>query len=193
MAFTQNNGNFNNGGYNNQSGENKPKTNFNIGFIRGSDAVIDIKAWKSSSNTLYASLSIRQMIGKDPQGRITYETGLLKDRPGILIRPDAARALFEYLNNQEPSRINLVDYAPSPDYKDQTISVVGSEQNVKVTIKDQKGTRTITLDATPVGTTYVNGNWKNFLTQLWFEIKTALLVRVSEELTNNNNTEDTPF
>ena len=65
MAFTQNNGNFNNnGGYNNQPQQNgdKPKTNFTIGNTRGTDGVIDVKAWKSASNVLYAALSIRQQI-----------------------------------------------------------------------------------------------------------------------------------
>jgi hypothetical protein len=189
MALFTQNSNFNN----NQSGENKPKTNFNIGSIRGSDGVVDVKAWKSPSNTLYAAISIRQQIGKDPNGKVMFEQGLSKDRPGVLIRPDQARAMYEYLNNQEPSRINLVDYAPSQDHKDQTISVIGSEQNVKMTIKDQKGTRTITLDATPICGTYVNGNWKNFMLQLWKEIETAVFMKVSDELTGNNNAEESPF
>ena len=192
MAFTQNNNFNNNGGYNNQSTENKPKTNFTIGSVRGSDGVIDVKAWKSAANTLYAAISIRQMIGKDPQGRTTYETGLSKDRPGILIRPDTARALYEYLLSQDPSRLNLVDFAPATEYKDQTISFVGSESNVKITIKDQRGTRTLTIDATPIGGTYSHGAWKNFLSLFWKEIENALFIRTSDEM-NNTNTEETPF
>lgn len=193
MSFTQNNGNYNNnGGYNNQSTENKPKTNFNIGFVRGSDGCIDVKAWKSSANTLYAAISIRQMIGKDPQGRTTYETGLSKERPGVLIRPDIARSLYEYLLAQDPSRLNLVDFTPSQEYKDQTISFVGSESNVKITIKDQKGSRNLTIDATPIGGTYSHGAWKNFLTLFWKEIENAVFIRTSDEM-NNGGSEDTPF
>jgi hypothetical protein len=192
MAFTPSNYN-NNGGYNNQPTENKPKSNFTIGSVRGSDGIIDVKAWRSTNNTLYAAISIRQMIGKDPQGRTNYETGLSKDRPGVLIRPDHARSLYEFLNNQDPSRINLVDFAPSPEYKDQTISVVGSESNVKFTIKDPKGTRVLTIDATPIGGTYSHGAWKNFLSLFWKEIENAIFSRVSEELNNNTNTEETPF
>ena len=191
MAFTQNNNFNNNGGYN-QSTENKPRNNFKIGFVRGSDGCIDVNAWKSSANTLYAAISIRQMIGKDPQGRTTYETGLSKDRPGILIRPDTARALYEYLLAQDPSRLNLVDFTPAQEYKDQTISFVGSESNVKITIKDSKGTRTLTIEATPIGGTYSHGAWRNFLTLFWKEIENAVFIRTSDEM-NNNNTEETPF
>lgn len=198
MAFTQNNGNFNNnGGYNNQPQQNgdKPKTNFTIGNTRGTDGVIDVKAWKSASNVLYAALSIRQQIGKDPNGKIMYEAGLSKDRPGVLIRPDHARSLYEYLKKQDWSRINLVDHAPAPEYPDQTISVVGSESEVKFTIKDKaKGARTITITADPIGGTYANGAWENFLSQFWKEIETAIFMKMSEDLPgNNNNGEENPF
>ena len=192
-TFTPNN-NYGNGNYNNnQQMGDKPKTNFTIGNTRGADGIVDVKAWKSASNVLYAAISIRQQIGKDPNGKVMFEQGLSKDRPGVLIRPDNARSLYEYLKKQDWSRINLIDHVTSPDYPNQKISVIGSETDVKFTIKDEKGSRTITIPATPIGGTYANGAWENFLSQFWKEIETAIFMKVSEDLPGNSNGEENPF
>ena len=189
--FTQNNNyNQNNQNQNNNGGEQPQKSNFNIGKIYGSDGVIETKCWKSNIGVLYISMSIKQLIGKDPQGHTNYEAGLAKDRPSVLMRADYARSLYEKLDSTKPEEINVPEFAPSDNNPNAKISVIGSNTGVKVIISDQKGKRELNVDATPICGEYVNGNWKNFMLQFKKAIDVSVLARVAEELTGG---EETPF
>jgi hypothetical protein len=187
MAFTQNNNNF--GQANNNNGGEQTKSNFRIGKIYGTDGIVETSCWKSGNGVLYISMSIRQQIGKDPQGRTNFESGLAKERPSVLMRADNARAFYEYLAARKPETIN-VEFAPWADNPNSKISVIGSNNNVKVIITDQKGKRELNVESTPIGGEYVNGNWLNFLAQFKKAIDSSVLARVAEEL---NNGEETPF
>lgn len=185
--FTQNNSNYNQ--QNNQNGP-KEKTNFPIGKIYGSNGIIETKCWKSQNNALYVSLSIKQQIGKDPQGRTTYENGLAKEIPSILLRADSAKGLYMYLKNNAPENYKLNDYS-AQGFPDSKISFIGNEAGVRITINDPKGIRTMDMPSTPVGDKNYNPLIDNFLTQLKKAIDSAVLYKVAEELSNNS--EEVPF
>ena len=184
--FTQNNNNFN------QQNPNAPKekTNFPIGKIYGSNGIIETKCWKSQNNALYISLSIKQQIGKDPQGRTTYENGLAKEIPSILLRADSARALYMYLTNNSPENYKLNDFS-APNFPDSKISFIGNDAGVRVTITDQKGMRTMDMPSVPVADKNYHPLIENFLTQFKKAMDCAILYKVADELANNS--EEAPF
>jgi len=184
--FTQNNNNFNQQNPNAQ----KEKTNLPVGKIYGSNGIIETKCWKSQNNALYISLAVKQRVGEDPQGRITYENGLGKDTPSILLRADSARALYMYLTNTAPENYKLNDFS-APNFPDSKISFIGNDTGVRVIVTNPKGMRTMDMPTIPVADKNYHPLLENFLTQFKKAIDSAVLYKVADELSNNS--EEAPF
>ena len=72
MAFQTNQ--FNNGNSGMNQGGEKKKTNFRVGKVYGTDGTIDVSIWNSDKGGVYAILSCKAAVGKDPStGANVYE------------------------------------------------------------------------------------------------------------------------
>lgn len=183
--FTQNNNNYGQNGNGATTNAPKEKTNFPVGKIRGNGGRIETSCWKSKNNALYVSVTIRQEIGKNPDGRTSYEAGLAKDIPSVLFRADEARALYDYIMIEKPENLK---FEKSP-WEGSKIAFEGSDAGVKVTITDAKGTRTMTLPSIPVGNRNMHPNLNNFMFQFKTSIDAAVLYNASEEIVRTASTE----
>lgn len=203
MSLTPSNNNFNNNArnynqYDNNGGE-KEKTNFKIAQLWLNDGRIEVSAWKSSNSAMYTSILLRQMIGKDPQGKSTFEAGMAKDMPSILLRCDHAQSLYEYCMNTKPEKLSLIDWDPwkeVPGAKSNgtTISIIGSPGKITLTIKTpQKGERSVSINGSPMGDTYVYGHWNNFLKALNAGINLGVFSKMSDEIAPMAQQEGAPF
>ena len=173
-----------------QQGEVRERTSFKIAKRRGMDGEIEIGLWKSKTGYLYITALIRQQIGKDPNGKASFEAGMPKDIPSVMLTADLARAIYEFFRNNPMVGVDETIRTNDKD-PNQTLRIVGSDMDVKVTITDQKGSRTITFHATPCGSKNFHATWYNVLELIAFGIKKALFVRTSDELMNNEG--DVPF
>lgn len=188
MAFQQSTFNPNQQANNNQAPAEK--TNFPVGRVYGSDGLINFSLWKSKNNALYTSIQLKQQIGKDPNGRVTYESGMSKDIPSILLRVDQARCLYELFNNTPPEQINYT--YKQEDYGTE-MTVTGSTSGVVVSVTNKVGTRKVTIPSIAMGNVNVHGDWKNFITFMWKCIDKCLMNRASEEILDKGSDDSTPF
>lgn len=134
-------------------------------LIRGcQDGQIEMTVFKYN-NSIYTGIVIKQMIGKDPNGRMTFENGLFKDMVNIQLRVDKMIPLILALEDYKPETINFT-WAPWEGNTDNTITFVGSENDVKITIKHKNGTRSASLPTTPVGAKSYNGKYQEFIQDL---------------------------
>lgn len=186
MPLTQSNFN-----PNQQSNGQAPqeKTNFKIGKqIRGTDGYVQFSLWKSKNNALYTSIQLRQAIGKDPNGRISYEAGLAKDIPSVLLRADRASGLYSLFKNTPPEQLNYVD--KQEDYNTE-FSIKGSPAGVTLTVTNKLGTRTVTLPSIAMGNVNSYGDWENFLRLMNVCITKCIMNDASEDLPGEDGS--TPF
>lgn len=172
MPFQQsNNFSANNG----QVGEKK-KTNFPVGRVYGSDAIMNMSIWNSDSAT-YTILSIKQAIGKDPStGANAYEQKAPNELPRVFLNTEYLSAFIAGIDAK------ISDFTVSPKRGSVVrVSGVGSNQ-IKLTIENEKtGSRTITFDAIPVGTLNHNASWENMTKLLKIAFKKALLAKLDPE------------
>lgn len=186
MPLTQSNFN-----PNQQSNGQAPqeKTNFKIGkSLRGTDGTVQFSLWKSKNNALYTSIQLRQMIGKDPNGRVNYEGGLAKDIPSVLLHADRASSLYSIFKNTPPDQINHVD--KQEEYNTE-FYVKGSPAGVTLTITNKLGTRTVTLPSIATGNVNSFGVWENFLRLMSVCINKCIMNDASEEVPGEDGS--TPF
>jgi hypothetical protein len=174
MAFQQN---FN-GGNSNQTGDKK-KTNFPVGRLFGSDAVMNISVWNSDS-AVYTILSIKQAVGKDPStGANVYEQKAPNELPRVFLNPENLRAFIERAKDIDQNNINFT----LPLKNGSKATVVGSATGqIKITLETEKqGSRTVTFEAIPVGSTSINASWKNMIALLDVAMKKALYAKLDPE------------
>jgi hypothetical protein len=174
MAFQQN---FN-GGNSNQTGDKK-KTNFPVGRLFGSDAVMNISVWNSDS-AVYTILSIKQAVGKDPStGANVYEQKAPNELPRVFMNPENLRAFIERAKDIDQNNINFT----LPLKNGSKATVVGSATGqIKITLETEKqGSRTVTFEAIPVGSTSINASWKNMIALLDVAMKKALYAKLDPE------------
>ena len=174
MAFQQN---FN-GGNSNQTGDKK-KTNFPVGRLFGSDAVMNISVWNSDS-AVYTILSIKQAVGKDPStGANVYEQKAPNELPRVFLNPENLRAFIERAKDIDQNNINFT----LPLKNGSKATVVGSATGqIKITLETEKqGSRTVTFEAIPVGSTSINASWKNMIALLDVAMKKALFAKLDPE------------
>lgn len=165
-----------------QNGEPKKSTNYSLGRVQCDDGRIELRMWRSKNNVLYTSIVIKQAIGKDPQGRTTFENSPLKDLPSVNFRVDKGRAFVNACRKIGLENLSF-ECVPTEWQSDAKIAVKGSpDGSVKLSITDSKGTRTMTVNATPMGNVNVNGNWDNFLALVETGTDRALIDRASDEL-----------
>ena len=168
MAFQMNN-NFNNS--NNQTGDKK-KTNFRIGKIWCSDGQLDVSIWVADTGAK-TILSIKSAVGKDPStGNNVYEQKMPNELPRFFMNADLSRAFIEAVENtQDLGAINIV----LDKGGNNKLTVVGQVNSIKMTLDSAKqGSRTITFDATPVGSKNIHASFKNLVEYIKFGYKKAL-------------------
>ena len=177
MAFQQNSNGFNNGNLSN-NGEKK-KTNFKVGKIYGTDGTLDVSVWNSDKGGCYGIISARAAIGKDPStGANAYEQKMSGELPSIFMNVELMRALVDGLKAQAPGTLNV-----SLDTKrGASMNIIGAGNSVKITIDNKKtGTRTITLDAVPVGNKNIHANFLNLIDMLDICFKKAIRNKLDPE------------
>lgn len=171
--------NYNSNQQNNaQPGEKK---NFNVTKFYCADGLLTVRMWKSDNNVLYTSLQIKQMIGKDPNGRTTFEGGLAKEIPSVLLRADAARTLYDLCKASRPEALNI-KMPTGRDGREGEITITGANDGVTVTIKNSIGTRSTKFPATPVMDQNVHSMWNNFLLALDVCIRKSIFNRADDEI-----------
>lgn len=171
------NGNNNNGNSNNGD---KKKSNFKVGRIYGSDGILEVGVWNSDRGGTYAQMSIKAAIGKDPStGMNAYEQKMSGELPTISMNAELLRALIEYLKTT-PIEQYSCDLDTTRGAK---INITGSANDVKITITNQKtGTRTVTLEATPVSNSKrINANMLNLIDYLQICYKHAKFVKLDND------------
>lgn len=169
MAFQQTQFNGNNM---NQGGGDKKKTNFRVGKIYGSDGTIDVSVWNSDKGGCYAILSMKAAVGKDPStGSNVYEQKMSGELPSIFMNLEIIRALLDGVRDLDPGTLNVM----IDTKRGSKLTISGQGTSIKMTIDNQKtGTRTVTLDAIPVGNTNVHANFKNMIDMLDICFKKAI-------------------
>lgn len=203
MGWSNGNGNFNQN--NNQGGGqegSKPKSNFRVGKIYGSDGICDISIWKSEKGGgVYGILSIKSAVGKDPSnGGNVYEQKMASELPSIFLNAELLRVIVEYAKNKEVSTIDmLIDTK-----RNSKLTIKGSAAEVKMTIENQKtGTRTITIPAISVGMDMVHANFLNMIDFIDICLKKAIrnkldpnefgMVVGGDESSEGSSADDSPF
>lgn len=174
----------------NNGGEVKQRTNFKLGMIWAADSQVDITMWKSQlGSSIYSALRIRQLIGKDPQGRSTFEQSPGKDAVCANFRPGEAKSFLMQCRDVPAENVS-VDMKLGKN-QDTHIVVKGSPMNVTITITNKNGTRTATIPTTPVDNgKNQNGDWDNLLDIFAFSIRSAILAKANVELIAS---EEEPF
>lgn len=204
MGWSNGNGNFNQNNNNQGGGQEgiKPKSNFRVGKIYGSDGICDISIWKSEKGGgVYGILSIKSAVGKDPSnGGNVYEQKMTSELPSIFLNAELLRAIVEYTKNKEVSTIDmLIDTK-----RNSKLTIKGSAAEVRMTIENQKtGSRTITIPAISVGMDMVHANFLNMIDFIDICLKKAIrnkldpnefgMVVGGDESSEGSSADDSPF
>lgn len=179
MAFMQNN-NFGNNNFGNNNG-NGEKKSFAIGRIYAADGQIDVGIYKSNSAT-WVSISGKKAIGTNPaNGSMAIEQTQPQQLPSVLLSTETARAFLDGANvpDAEIGSVNFTINTGGTQHA--TIAVQGSPSDVKITIKSDRGERTISLAAIPVGSRNSFAAWKNFLKFVETGYKKAMQHKLNPE------------
>lgn len=196
MAFQTNQ--FNNGNSGMNQGGEKKKTNFRVGKVYGTDGTIDVSIWNSDKGGVYAILSCKAAVGKDPStGANVYEQKMSGELPSIFMNMELVCAFLEGVKIvPDLNNINMT----IDTRRGSKMSITGTGNAIKITIDNQKtGTRTITLESTPIGNDHVHANFKNMIKMLEICYKKAIVnkldpeefaMAISEEDANGN---EAPF
>lgn len=174
MAFQQTNSQFASG----NSGEKK-KTNFRVGRVYATDGTVDVSVWNSDKGGCYCIISIKAAVGKDPStGANVYEQKMSGELPSIVMNLEMVRAFIEAIKMQTSDNFNI----KLDTNRGSAITVAVSGPTVKLTIDHTKnGSRTVTFDAVPVGSTSVNANWKNLIDMVEICFKKAIRNKLDPE------------
>lgn len=189
MPFQQSNNFQNNNG---NMGEKK-RTNFPVGKVYGSDAILNLTVWVSDS-AVYTIFQIKQAIGKDPStGANAFEQKAPNELPRVFLNPEYLCALIEAAKSNLPE----ITIAPKAGSR---LHITGLNTNqIKITIEtDKLGSRTITFDSIPVGSTNIAASWTNLQKLLAVAYKKALYAKLNPEefataLGMENNAEELPI
>lgn len=197
MAFVQNN--YNNNGV---TGGEKKKTNFRVGKVYGIDGIIDVSIWNSDKGGVYAIMSIKAVVGKDPStGGNVYEQKMSGELPSIFMNADILRGIIEGVKTcDDYGTIN----ATIDTKRGAKMSFVGSGSQIKITIENQKtGTRNCTLESMQIGTKTIHASFLNLMSFLDICFKKALRNKLDPEEfamalsgdtdSTESSTDDAPF
>lgn len=161
MTFGNSNG-FNGGNNNNfngsNNGNNGEKKSFTIGRIYGSNGQIDIGIYISASAT-WVSMLGKQSTGTNPSsGTMSIENTRPDQLPSVLLSTETAKAFLDAVDVEDrggvlralnADKLNFTINAGGAQHA--TMQVVGSDSDVKITFKSDRGERTVSLTTIPVG------------------------------------------
>ena len=195
MSFQQNyNPSSNGAANNNNGGSGDKKTNFRLGKFRGADGQLEVVTWVSDS-AVFSIITIKQEIGKDPStGRPTYEQKAPRELPRVFLNPEYLRAFIDGIE----LGLDTFDVKPKPGVR---LSVTGTKTNqivIKIETPD-KGERSVTFNAIPIGEANSNAQWENFATIMTdVALKKALFAKLDPDefgmvLGGSNGSDDEPF
>mgnify|MGYP004643404433 CR=1 FL=1 len=196
MAFQTNN-NFNSMNNASQGGDKK-KTNFRIGKVWGSDGQLDVSVWIADTG-VRTILCIKSAVGKDPStGNNVYEQKKNSELPRFFMSVDILRAILEAIE-QTPD-ISSVNFCIDKGGNNK-LTVIGQGNSIKLTIDSPKqGSRTITFDATPVGSKNIHASFQNLVEYFKIGYKKALFAKLDPDEfalavggNDNESSDDTPF
>lgn len=175
MPFNVNN-NFNNnqGGLNNAT--DKKKTNFRIGKLWGSDGQLDISVWVAQSG-VFTTLTIKSAIGKDPAtGTNVLEQKMPGDLPRFYMSISLVKAFLQCIESYTADDISRINFEYDKDQRGGKLSIIGDGNVIKMTIdsKKQQGHRTITFEATSVGSKNIHSTFLVFCEYMKIAYKKAL-------------------
>ena len=177
MAFMQNN-NFGNNNNNNGNGTGEKKS-FKLGRIYASDGQVDLGIYISTSATWVTVLAMKA-IGTNPStGMMAMEQAQPQQLPSVMLSTEAARAFIDAVTNAEPSTLNFTINSGGKYHS--SITVQGSPSDVKITIKDDRGDRQVSLTAMPVGTKNIFASWNNFIDLIKVGFKKSLRHKMNPE------------
>lgn len=176
MPFQNSPNGFNN--QNNSQGEKK-RTNFPVGRLYATDAILDIRVWVTESS-VFTIFSAKQAVGKDPStGANVYEQKMPNELPRIFLNPEYLRAFLEAAKAHDITKGGTLTISPK---KGSTLTVVGTpEGQVKVTMESDKGTRTATFEPIPCGMGSINSSWKNLIALCEVAMKKGLYAKLDPE------------
>lgn len=190
MAFMQNN----NFGNNNNSG-NGEKKSFKLGRIYAGDGQVDLGIYISASST-WVSIMAMKAIGTNPStGALAMEQSQPQQLPSILLSTETARAFLDAVTNVDPATLNFTINSGGKYHSSLTIQ--GSPSDVKITIKDDRGERQVTLAAIPLGTKNIFASWSNLIDLVRVGFKKAMRHKMNPEefaaeISSSDN-DDVPF
>jgi len=168
----------NSNGFNNQNASQgeKKKTNFPVGRLFGTDAVMNLSVWNSDS-AVYTIFSIKQSVGKDPTtGGNVYEQKMPNELPRVFMNPEILTAFTTGCESLDITQSVTIQI---PQKNGSKITIATNDSQVKITLETQKqGTRTVTFEPIPFGSTKINSQWKNMLYLLNIAMKKALLAKL---------------
>lgn len=175
MGFQMNN-NFNNS--NNQGGEKK-KTNFNIGKIWGADGQLSVSLWIADTG-VKTILSIKSAVGKDPStGNNVYEQKMPNELPRFFMTIDTALAFI--ISCENAADLGTVNFVLDKGNNNK-LTVAGQGTSIKMTIDTPKqGSRTITFESTPVGSTNIHASFKNLIEYIKIGYKKSLINKLDPD------------
>lgn len=200
MSFQMNNNGFNNFNQNNQQQQqDKPRTNFKLGRIYGTNAILEVGTWNAPSGTR-AVLTIKQSIGTDPSTNMPiYENKPPKELPHYYMNADNICLLLEACKHvKSPTELGMVKLGS--DQKGLKIDT--SNNQINITITNDKGPRTITLESHSIGNQQIYSGWIIFVKYLETAFFKALYGKLDENefgtalaAVNNNDSssEEDPF
>lgn len=198
MAFMQSNNGFNN--FNNNGGNsNGERKSFPIGRVYTPDAQVDIGYYVSNSAT-WVTISAKQSIGTNPSsGSTSYEQTHPQQLPSVMLSAEFATALLDITADfSKTSTLNFKLNLGGPQHS--SLTVVGSPSAVKITLAGDRGERTATFEAIPVGNNENSfASWKLFLKHVANAYKKALTHKMSPEDaamatgSSNESDDEAPF
>lgn len=178
----------------NTAGGDKKKVNFPLGRVYGSDGHIRASIWISDS-AVYTILTPYRKIGNDPStGRDAYEQAKPADLPRVFLNPETLRVFLEAAKilNKNTGSFNV------PQKRGSEFKVTANNGQIKLLFKSDKGEREITLEATPVGDSTVNGSWANLISMAELGFKKALTAKLDPDefgmvVGGDNSEEEVPI
>lgn len=178
MPFQNSSNGFNN--QNNSQGEKK-RTNFPVGRLFATDAVMDIRVWVTDSS-VFTIFSAKQAVGKDPStGANVYEQKMPNELPRIFLNPEFLRAFLEAAKSLDAATGATGTITISPKKGSKMTVDISATGQVKITLESDKGTRTATFEPIPCGSTTINASWKNLIALCEVAMKKGLYAKLDPE------------
>jgi hypothetical protein len=197
MAFMQSNNGFNN--FNNNGGNgNGERKSFPIGRVYAADAQVDVGYYVSNSAT-WTTVSVKQSIGTNPStGSASYEQTHPQQLPSVMLSAEFATAFLDATaDDSKTSTLNFKLNLGGPQHS--SLTVIGSPSSVKITLAGDRGERSATFEAIPLGDYNSFASWKLLRQYVQAAYKKSLTHKMSAEDaalatgSSNESDDEAPF